>query len=114
MVIAGGKGTEAAGKIHSAITAPAGDVKVAQGRPFVMSWSGTDADGDVLTYMGMASLDGGKSLNLLHLSTRDTSVTVPTKFFAKGSKVLLRVVASDGVNTAEAISSPVAVEGGRY
>jgi hypothetical protein len=64
--------------------------------------------------MVMASLDGGKSWNLLQLSTRDTSITVPTKFFARGSKILLRVVATDGVNTAEALSGPVTIEGGKY
>src|SRR5947208_9771469 len=60
-----------------------GDLRVAQGKPFLISWSAVDADGDALTYMVMASLDGGRSWNLLQLSTRNTSVTVPTKVFAR-------------------------------
>ena len=38
-----------------------GDLRVAQGKPFLISWSAVDADGDALTYMVMASLDGGRS-----------------------------------------------------
>jgi len=91
-----------------------GDLRVAQGKPFLISWSAVDADGDALTYMVMASLAGGRSWNLLQLSTRNTSVTVPTKVFARDSKILLRVVATDGVNTAEALSGPVTIEGGKY
>jgi len=90
-----------------------GDLRVAQGKPFLISWSAVDADGDALTYMVMASLAGGRSWNLLQLSTRNTSVTVPTKVFARDSKKLLRVVATDGVNTAEALSGPVTIEGGK-
>ena len=69
---------------------------------------------DPLIYSVLASLDEGQSCNLVQLSTKETSLLMPGKLFPAGSKILLRVIATDGVYSAEAVSGPVVIEDSKY
>jgi hypothetical protein len=82
------------------VTPPAsqhGDVEVA--------WTGTDADGDALTYALFASPDGGASWFDVVVDTDATSATVPAALLDGEGPRLVRVVASDGVWSAGAVAS---------
>jgi|GEM_PF-5491700 len=74
------------------------DLAKARG-PVTVSWAATDPDDDVLTFDLLWSGDGGQSFRPLEIGLRSTSADVnPARL--PGAAGLLRVVASDGVNTA--------------
>jgi len=50
----------------------------------------------------------------VQLSTKETSLLMPGKLFPAGSKILLRVIATDGVYSAEAVSGPVVIEDSKF
>ncbi len=70
-----------------------------------VAWSGADADGDPLTYHLQFSGDGGASWLPLAADTEATSYRLTSAEVANGPDARLRVVASDGFNTAEATLS---------
>lgn len=71
--------------------------------PYTISWTGSDPDGDVLFYKIEYSLDGQK---WVQLATRVTATSLVKDFglLPGGSHVQIRVTASDGVNSASALS----------
>jgi len=66
-----------------------------------ITWTGSDPDGDSLTYRLEYSPDGGNSWRLLALDTQETSLTVNTTDLPGGNAVMIRLLASDGLNTSE-------------
>ncbi|NJN16478.1 MAG: hypothetical protein HC822_09505 [Oscillochloris sp.] len=71
-----------------------------------LSWDADDPDGDSLSFDVFASNDGGTTLEPLVLGASGTSTVVDTSLLAGGSTIF-RVVASDGINMAQADSPPV-------
>jgi hypothetical protein len=70
------------------------------GEQITLSWQGSDADGDTLTYWLEYSTDGGNQWQVLGSETRSTQVTLATPFLPGTSQGKFRILASDGVNTA--------------
>ena len=66
----------------------------------VISWEGADADDEVLSYGLWLSDDGGATWQPLALDLSETTYTVDTTAFPPGSDYLIKVRATDGVNTA--------------
>ncbi|MGA1238477.1 MAG: PQQ-binding-like beta-propeller repeat protein, partial [Limisphaerales bacterium] len=71
----------------------------------VIEWVGSDVDGDDLTYTVQYSHDAGLSWEVLVVNTPETSHTASLQLLAGGDNTcLVQVIASDGVNTASAVS----------
>ena len=66
-----------------------------------VQWTASDADGDALTFALLYSRDGGASWVPLTTGLAGTSYSLDTGAVAGGSQCLLKVRATDGVNTAE-------------
>lgn len=93
------------------ITAPAGAQNWTAGNTQTIEWTGSDADGDTLSYTILYSNDGGATWSVLETGWPNTQLDVPVDSLAGGSDVRFRVVATDGLNigydeTDEAISVP--------
>jgi hypothetical protein len=71
-----------------------------------LSWNASDADGDALSFDVYASRDGGATLQPILLNTSGSSTPINTNDLA-GGDTIFRVIASDGVQTAQADSSSV-------
>jgi hypothetical protein len=64
-------------------------------------WTGDDADGDGLTYMVQYSRDGGLTWEALATELRETAYELDLSVLAGAGAARVRVIASDGVNTAQ-------------
>jgi hypothetical protein len=73
-----------------------------------VTWMAADADGDRLSFDLFSSRDGGVSFKPLALGLEGTSFELDTSALGGGT-TLLRVVATDGINTAQAESPSFAV-----
>jgi len=80
------------------ITSPTGAATWPAGSTQTIAWTGSDADGDVLTYSLLYSNDGGANWVLLadHLTGKAYAVEVNS--LAGGSDTRFRVVANDGID----------------
>jgi YVTN family beta-propeller protein len=73
-----------------------------------LEWTASDVDGDALTFEVFYTRDDGASLQALMLGVATASVVIDTSQFG-GGNARFRVVASDGLQTAYADSSPIAL-----
>jgi hypothetical protein len=64
-----------------------------------ISWTGADADGDPLTYWVEYSADGGATWRTVQRNVQTTSVAVDLTNLGGSNRGLVRVLATDGVNT---------------
>lgn len=69
------------------------------GGTLTFSWTATDADGDPLTYVLDYSADGGETFQPLAQNLTNTSIDLDPNLFSGSTNAMVRVVASDGVNT---------------
>lgn len=76
---------------------------------FTISWTGSDGNGDALVYHVLYSHDQGSSWVPLATYIDTTSIEVDSQFLAGGANALIRVMASDGFNTANADSAPLQI-----
>jgi hypothetical protein len=68
-------------------------------------WTGSDPDGDSLTYIVDYSRDNGVTWETLAANIEDTQLKIDDiSGFAGGSAALIRVIGTDGFNTAQAVS----------
>ena len=69
------------------------------GSDISVSWSGSDADGDELSYRVYYSVDGGKVYMPLSLETANTSRTLPADRLRGSSRARIGVSVSDGARS---------------
>jgi len=81
------------------ITAPAAGSTLPNG-PFTVTWTGSDPDGDALSYSLFYSNDGGTSWQPVAAGLTGTSVELDASQLPGGSG-MLRIVASDGFLSAQ-------------
>jgi hypothetical protein len=81
--------------------------------PAAISWAGSDPDGDPLVYTVEYSRDGGESWALLGDRISGTALALDTATLAGGPAALVRVTATDGVNTARDVSDAAFQVAGR-
>lgn len=67
--------------------------------PVTIVWTGSDPDGDGLTYTVQYSADGGETWETLIVDWPETTYEIVLNFLAGTNTGLIRVIASDGFNT---------------
>lgn len=82
------------------LLAPQGGELWSSGDTKTIEWTASDADGDALTYALFYSTDGGQTWQPIHTSITDTQYAVNTSELPGGQQVLIKVLATDGINTA--------------
>jgi len=81
-------------------TKPVNAVSWPAGSTQTLEWTGSDPDGDTLSYSISYSSDGGTSWVLLVAGLTSTSLDVEVDALAGSNDARFRVIATDGVNTA--------------
>ncbi len=89
-----------------AITAPAANAAVEAGG-LTVSWTASDADGDALFASVFWSSDEGTTWQLLRADITDTTVLIDAAELSGAARGRIRVLVSDGTNSAEAVSSAI-------
>lgn len=74
-----------------------------------LSWQGNDADNDPLTYSVLYSPDAGVTWNVVAADLASSSLTLQREGIDGSDEAMVRVLASDGVNTASDTSGTFAV-----
>lgn len=72
-------------------------------------YNADDADGDELTYLMLYSSDAGESWTNAYPETFDTEVEIDVSDQPGGDNCMVKLVASDGFNTVESVSSTFSV-----
>ena len=67
----------------------------------IISWAGSDKDGDPLRYDLRYSPDGGLTWETVAINLAGTSYALDAGYLAGSQQALLRVLATDGVNTGQ-------------
>ena len=76
--------------------------------PLDISWTASDADGDLLSYMMQYSADAGQTWQVLGASLFESTLRLDSLSHLPGSdEALFRVIAGDGVNTGQDVSDAV-------
>ena len=77
---------------------------------YTVSWDGRDSDGDNLSYNVGYSADGVSTWVPLAVNLNQTSYEWDTSFLESGNNYLVKIIATDGVNTGEAVSGVFTVD----
>ena len=80
------------------VVEPAGGA-VTAAKSVTLRWTATDPDGDALVYSLAISDDGGETWQPIAARLEKESYSLPVSAFAEGTTYMLKVLASDGVNT---------------
>ena len=86
------------------VTSPVAS-QVVDGSTVTLAWSGSDADGDALTYHVHYSSDGGNTYSAVGVGLSSTSLVVAREDLAGSTRARLRVIASDGTRSTTAESA---------
>ncbi|HEY3310541.1 MAG TPA: FG-GAP-like repeat-containing protein [Anaerolineales bacterium] len=92
----------------------AGGASLPANGPVTITWTGSDPDNDLLTATVLYSADNGANWQAFVSGVPGGSITLDTGILpgtAAGSSSLFKVIVSDGVLTASAVSSPLTVGG---
>lgn len=90
------------------ITSPTAG-QVLSGDTVEFSWSGSDPDGDDLSYLVQYSVDGGATYETIAVNHSSATMTLDRGSLPGSSRARLRVVASDGARSATAESAVFSV-----
>jgi hypothetical protein len=72
--------------------------------PATIRWSGSDADGDALSYAVLISPDNGATWDPIAGNLTATSYTWDISQLSAGAHYLIKVIATDGINTGHDLS----------
>jgi hypothetical protein len=75
-----------------------------------LSWTATDADGDIPTVDVLYSRDGGSTFQPFLSSASGSSAQVDTARLGGSTTAVLRVIANDGVNTGQGDTAPFTMQ----
>jgi len=89
------------------ITSPAGGEEWSA--IHTISWTGSDADGDTLSYVLQYSSDDGNTWNPLAIDVNEESYELNAAYLTPGENYRVKVIATDGVLTGEAVSGTFTV-----
>jgi hypothetical protein len=89
------------------LTYPNGDEVWQAGRSYTIKWQTADADGDKIFSSLLISKDGGENWNPVALDLEESAYQISTTGFEVSSEYLVKVIITDGINTAEDISDGV-------
>jgi hypothetical protein len=87
------------------ITFPEGGETLAAGTDCTINWESSDSDGDQLNYFVAYSANGGNTWIPLTLDMSEKMYTWNISHMKAGTNYLIKVIATDGVNTGEAVSN---------
>jgi hypothetical protein len=76
-----------------------------------LAWTASDADGDPLQYLLQYSDDGGQSWDMLAPNLTGMSFEMDSAWLPGSDNAMLRLIASDGLNTAQVDSALLRVGG---
>jgi len=91
------------------VTYPNGGEVMMQDRTYSLHWDATDPDGDLLSYSVLFSQDGGFNWQPLATNLQEQSFEWKIPEDIQTNSALIKVIASDGVNTGEDISDDIFV-----
>jgi hypothetical protein len=74
-----------------------------------LTWTAADPDGDPLLFSAQFSADGGTNWQALLVNQPDTGLALSTRHLAGSTNCVVRVIASDGFNTALATTDPFVI-----
>ncbi len=77
--------------------------------PTGVTWSASDADGDILTYDLYYSRDNGASFSMIQMNLPTASATVDSTVLGGSATAMFRVVANDGFNEGIGDSNGVSI-----
>jgi alpha-tubulin suppressor-like RCC1 family protein len=72
---------------------------------FKITWTGSDLDGDTLTYDVLYSPDGGNTWDALAINLDSTGYLWNTDNSAGSDNALIKILANDGTNTGQSVTS---------
>jgi hypothetical protein len=101
-VVAGRDVTSGAPQVR--LLEPNGGENWRAGREVTIRWEASDPDGDDLSYAVALSYDGGESWIPVDIDLTETEYSFHTGGLLDGSHYLIRVTATDGVNTSADVS----------
>jgi hypothetical protein len=108
-----GDGAILAEKAISAGAPQLSNVQVSGAAPLTgsvtLTWQASDPDGNALSFDVLYSRDGGQEFQPLLFDTATPSATIDANTLAGAMGAIFRVVASDGVQSGQADSAPLAV-----
>jgi hypothetical protein len=94
------------------IESPQSGVELNVGEPITVTWKGSDADQDPLSYYVSISTDQKETWLPLINNLKENFYTIDTSGFTEGTELLIKVRVSDGVNTGVAVlTSPIKLSG---
>ena len=100
--------TAGAAKPDVAVSAPTGG-EVLDGDPVTVAWSADDANGDPLAFLVQYSEDDGATWETVAFPTGESTIEIAAANLAGSTQARFRVLASDGIHTAVAVSDQVTV-----
>jgi hypothetical protein len=96
------------------LTSPVGGAVFGHGQSIRVDWTAQDSDGDALTFSLLVSQDDGESWLPIAVDLASPGYDLLTDRFDTGQSYRVKVVATDGVNTGEAVSGAFEVRGATF
>jgi hypothetical protein len=91
------------------LLAPTGGEVMNEDAEFIIQWTAEDLDGDEMTYSVYYSSDGGITYAPLDTALTETQLHWATMLAPGSETAMIKIVASDGFNSGEAVSDPFSV-----
>lgn len=94
------------------LVSPTGGESIEAGAELRVRWTSSDSDGDALTHTVLFSLDSGETFQRIGLAVQGNEFRWDTGAVAGSDHAVVKVVSSDGFDSAEAVSGEFRLAGG--